>query len=317
MTRTAVLLAALCAFHSLEAAAAVPSSGPKPKSAAPAKPKAKSPAKGPTATPSKPSAKTPAADSVKPLSAKRDTVAIKPMAPRVDSAAKPVNAPLRDLNQKALKVPEKLLFDIVWGGWSFSWVNAGQATLELLPGDNPEHWQIRSLAWCNRFFRTFYPVHDTVTSLIDARGIYPLRFEKKLHEKNYNADISATYDQAAHTLKTLDTTLSIEPFTHDVLSAFYYIRTLPLKVGDSFELAAVSGKKKYGLKVICHDREDVEVPAGRFHTLVVEPVLKDDGLFKAKGKLTIWVTDDAAHTPVKMESKIPVGSIKAELVSLP
>ena len=46
-----------------------------------------------------------------------------------------------------------------------------------------------------------------------------------------------------------------------------------------------------------------------------EPVLVGDGLFKAKGKLTIWVTDDARHMPVKMQSKIPVGSIKAELVS--
>jgi hypothetical protein len=100
-----------------------------------------------------------------------------------------------------------------------------------------------------------------------------------------------------------------------VLSAFYYIRTQPLEVGDTLELAAVSGKKKYNLRVICHRRETIEVAAGKFRTLVVEPILKEDGLFKAKGKLTIWLTDDDAHLPVKMQSKIPVGSIKSELVS--
>lgn len=223
--------------------------------------------------------------------------------------------PLRNLRQKALQAPEKLVFDVIWGGWSFRWIHAGKATLELLPTDSPAEWRIQSLAWCNKFFQSFYPVRDTVFSIIDSRGIYPHRFEKRLHEGGYHASTSAVYDQARHTLATQDTVLSIDPFTHDVLSAFYYIRTLPLKVGDSFDLAAVSGKKKYNLKVHCHGREKIKVPAGEFRTLIIEPVLKGDGLFKAKGKLTIWVTDDAYHTPVKMQSKIPVGSIKAELVS--
>jgi hypothetical protein len=225
--------------------------------------------------------------------------------------------PLRDLGQKALRVPEKLLFNIIWGGWSFRWVDAGQASLELLPSEVPGAWEIRSLARCNGFFQTFYPVRDTVISRIDSRGIYPLKFEKHLHEGGYKASISAVYDQARHTVSTQDTVLPIEPFTHDVLSALYFIRTQHLVVGDTLELAAVSGKKKYSLKVLCHGRETIEVPAGTFKTLVVEPVLKEDGLFKAKGKLTIWVTDDEAHMPVKMQSKIPVGSIKAELVSKP
>lgn len=249
----------------------------------------------------------------------KDSAASKQVsATAVDSAAKAdsIPKPLRDLGQKALKVPEKLLFDIIWGGWGFRWITAGQATLELLPTEKPDAWKIQSLAWCNGFFQSIYPVRDTVVSVIDSRGIYPTRFEKRLHEGKYNADISASYDQAKHILKTQDTTLSIDPFTHDVLSAFYFIRTQTLKVGDTLDLAAVSGKKKYNLKVLCHARETIKVAAGEFHTLVVEPVLKEDGLFKAKGKLTIWVTDDPAHTPVKMESKIPVGSIKAELVRM-
>lgn len=236
----------------------------------------------------------------------------------VAAASGPAEAsppPLRVVEQKALKAPEKLLFDVIWGGWSFRWVHAGKATLELLPSDNPSEWKIQSLAWCNKFFQSFYPVRDTVTSIIDSRGIYPLRFEKRLHEGSYHASETAIYDQAAHTLRTKDTLLSIEPFTHDVLSAFYFIRTQKLRVGDTLHLEAVSGKKKYRLKVLCHGRETIKVPAGTFNTLVVEPVLMGEGLFKAKGKLTIWVTDDESHMPVKMESKIPVGSIKAELVS--
>ncbi len=222
---------------------------------------------------------------------------------------------LRDLKQTTLQVPERLLFDIVWGGWSFNWVHAGQATLDLLPTPSPKVWQIRSQAWCSGFFQSFYPVHDTVSSFIDVRGIYPLRFQKILNEGSYHARILADYDQQKHLLKTQDTTFSIDPFTHDVLSAFYYVRTQPLEVGKSFELAAVSGKKKYVLQVLCLREETVEVPAGKYPCIVVQPLLKEDGLFKAKGKLWIWLTQDARHLPVKMQSDIPVGSIKAELVN--
>ena len=87
-------------------------------------------------------------------------------------------------------------------------------------------------------------------------------------------------------------------------------------MGKSFELAAVSGKKKYRLKVTCLRLETVEVPAGKFDCILVEPMLKEDGLFKAKGKLWIWLTRDIRQIPVKMQSKIPVGSIKAELTGV-
>ena len=223
---------------------------------------------------------------------------------------------LRTIPQTALQAPEELLFDIIWGGWTFKWVNAGTASLDLLPTTNPKVWQIRSLARGNKFFQSFYPVRDTVISFINIKGIYPLKFHKILHEGSYNAWGWTDYDQEHHRVKTQDTSFAVEPFTHDILSAFYFIRTQPLEVGKSFELAAVSGKKNYKLKVICHREETVEVPAGTFKTWVVEPILKEDGLFKAKGQLWIWITRDARRMPVKMQSKIPVGSIKAELVRI-
>ena len=43
--------------------------------------------------------------------------------------------------------------------------------------------------------------------------------------------------------------------------------------------------------------------------------LRGDGLFKAKGRIWIWMTDDARQMPVKMEAKIPVGAIRADLIS--
>lgn len=216
---------------------------------------------------------------------------------------------LRDLSQNSVRAGESFLFDINWGV-----INAGQATLETRQTPKKNIWEIRSRAWCNSFFQTFYPVSDTVLSVIDAKGIYPLRFEKKLNEGNFKDHHLSFFDQEKKMAWLQDSLVSLNSITHDILSAFTYIRTRDLEVGKTFTLAAVSGKKKYDLKVYCHRKEAIEVGAGKFNTIVVEPKVTGVGLFKAKGKLLIWLTDDSYHMPVKMSSKIPVGSISAELV---
>ena len=65
--------------------------------------------------------------------------------------------------------------------------------------------------------------------------------------------------------------------------------------------------------MLVHGREKVKVPAGEFSCLIIEPVLKDEGLFQQKGRLRIWVTDDARKLPVLMKSEILVGSIDVRL----
>ena len=53
----------------------------------------------------------------------------------------------------------------------------------------------------------------------------------------------------------------------------------------------------------------ISTPAG----MVIEPVMSEGGLFKASGRMSIWVTADERRMPVLMKSKIPVGSIDAVL----
>jgi len=42
-------------------------------------------------------------------------------------------------------------------------------------------------------------------------------------------------------------------------------------------------------------------------------VLKAGGIFKNKGRLVIWMTDDERRIPVLMRSKVAIGSISVVL----
>jgi hypothetical protein len=103
---------------------------------------------------------------------------------------------------------------------------------------------------------------------------------------------------------------------HSIMSAFYYVRTMPLTVGDTSRFSAVSGKKRYELKVLVHGRESLKTSIGTVNTVKVEPVLDGDGIFNSKGRIFIWLTDDDRRIPVLMQCEIALGSIKAKLIKV-
>jgi hypothetical protein len=107
----------------------------------------------------------------------------------------------------------------------------------------------------------------------------------------------------------------IPPYVQDPLSALYYVRAMDLEVGKEYELAANSGGKNWTMKVIVKAAENVDLPQGTFHCLRLEPVLTGEGIFKSKGKLEVWVTDDERKIPVRMQSEVAVGSFTVDMKS--
>ena len=196
-------------------------------------------------------------------------------------------------------------------------VNAGTATLEvvgLTEHNGRQVYHIQSKANSNRFFSAFYKVRDKVVSYIDVETLGSAYFEKRLREGDYRKTVEIDFDHMANLARYRDgRTFEILPGTHDVLSAFFYIRNLDLAPGKVYSVPAHSSRRTYDLRVIVHGRETVEVKAGTYACFVVEPVLEGEGLFKHEGKLTLYITDDEFRVPVLIKTKVPVGSIDVQL----
>lgn len=222
-----------------------------------------------------------------------------------------INSFDRFVENVAFGVNEKLTFDINYG-----FINAGVATMEvarLIEYENRPCYQIVSRANSNKFFSTFYKVDDRVESIIDAVGIFSWRFEKNLREGNYRSNRMCSFDQRNQVVLYKEDTLAVPAFVQDALSVLYFIRTQKLEPGMSLYVDNFTDGKLYPLEVKVLKRERVTVKAGAFDCIVVEPLLKSVGVFKHKGKLKVWLTDDRLKMPVLMKSKILVGSIAAEL----
>jgi len=207
---------------------------------------------------------------------------------------------------------EKMSFSIDYGI-----INAGDGTLEVL--DTVEFqghtvYRIESRANSNRFFSSVYKVRDKVLSYIDVQTQASRYFYKRLREGDYKKTVEVTFDHDAGKAVYADgRTMDTVPGVQDVLSAFFYVRNLDLAPGNVYSVPAHSSRKIYDLKVVVHGREQVEVKAGTFDCLVVEPMIEGDGLFKHEGKLTMYISDDARRIPVLIKTKVPVGSIDVQL----
>jgi hypothetical protein len=106
---------------------------------------------------------------------------------------------------------------------------------------------------------------------------------------------------------------NLEILAVDILSSLYLVRAKALKIGEDVLLDIHSGKN-WPLVVKVLRRETVKVAAGKFDCFVVEPHLRNHGLFVQKGrKLTVWITADERRIPVRMEAEILIGSVSAEL----
>jgi len=230
---------------------------------------------------------------------------------RVPPDQVPPDSNFRFVINDAFGVGEKLVFTI---GWKM--VKAGEATMEVSEvfdhNDRPVY-RVRTLARSFPFFDSFFKVRDTAETWIDVEGIFSWYFRKKLKEGGYDNEQIQVFDQYRGIAEAGDTLFSVPRYVQDVLSALYYVRTMDIEEGDTVSVDNFSKDKCYPLDVIVHGKEVVEVPAGKFMCIKVEPLLRAAGVFKHEGSLQVWLTDDRLRMPVLMKSKVVVGSIYAEL----
>jgi len=117
--------------------------------------------------------------------------------------------------------------------------------------------------------------------------------------------------------KLEDTRFPVGSCVLDVLSAFFVTRLRGVPEGGELTLPVFDNGKHYrlGVRFLGRERLDLPGPLGRkTATIVVEPLLLEGtGLFVKQGRLKIWLTDDARRIPVRMRSKVAIGSVSADV----
>jgi hypothetical protein len=161
-------------------------------------------------------------------------------------------------------------------------------------------------------------VEDFAESLIiKGRAAH---FRIKQREGRYRSDKETIFDVSNGKITYFDylkgkkNERSIEGVVWDVISGFYHLRSCPLIIGKPVYIDVFDSNKLLKTEVSVLRRETISVSGrGEVNTVVVKPDLKSEGLFHKKGDVFIWLTDDEDRIPVRVETKVPIGRVVAEL----
>lgn len=223
-----------------------------------------------------------------------------------------------------LRIGERYVFDITYFG-----ATAGELVLQVQPNkivsERPVY-HLRAEARTASVFSLFYRMNDVGESFMDTTGLFSHKFTLKLDESLQQRELLELYDQRKNTVfywskldhkkkgkKNDQFEIPVKPFTQDGLSAFFYVRTLPLEVGKEYEFPVVTNGKMRDVKLTVLRKEVLKTRIGEIPALVIKPEVSLDGVLKTYGDSFLWVSDDAQRRILKVDAKIKIGSVIAYL----
>ena len=106
----------------------------------------------------------------------------------------------------------------------------------------------------------------------------------------------------------------------DVLTVIYYLRTQKLEVGKSFEVPVTDAGRVFRIVVTAKEEKELDTALGNVKAIRVEPAMfGETSLARGRGQLSIWITEDERHLPVRAQLKIDLGTfdIKLKRVTYP
>ena len=243
-----------------------------------------------------------------------------PAARRAVGIALAFLAPSVSTAQKAAAVPwatgEHLEYEVKFGA-----ITAGSGRMDVVGIETMRGRQTWHLHFnVSGGIRFVYRVNDSYDSWLDVESLNSLRFIQELSEGNRDReriyDIFPEYSTYLEHGK--EEKLSV-PQPLDDASFFFFIRSVPLEVGKEYEFNRYFDPRSNPVVLRVLRREHIEVPAGEFDAIVLQPLIKTSGIFSEGGRAEIWLSDDRRRILLQMKSKLPFGSLNLYLkkVSLP
>ncbi len=222
------------------------------------------------------------------------------------------------VGQPADSVPfgpgERLTFDVRFGP-----VRVGGAAMEVreftaIRGRRAYHTQFTL-----RGGTFFYKVNDVLQSWIDTETLSSLRFVQDLEQGSRDRERRyEIYPERRVFVETSSDNPTEQPSVDkplDDASFLYFIRTVPLTVGEQYEFNRYFRPDRNPVTIHVLRRESVTVPAGTFDAVVLRPIIKTRGIFAEGGQAEVWISDDDRRLVLQIKSRLSFGSISLHMRS--
>jgi hypothetical protein len=219
----------------------------------------------------------------------------------------------------AFQVNEEVGFTVFYAVAGI-YVNAGNAvfTGKLETINNRPVYHITGDGKTNSSYDWIYKVRDKYESYIDTSTMQPLKFVRNVNEGGYKIYQNITFNKTANTAITTKGVFKVPACVQDVVSAMYYARNIDfsqLKPDDKIPFSMFLDNEVFNMYIRFVGREEIKTKYGKFKALKIKPLLLKGTIFEGGENMTVWVSDDLNHIPVRVESPLVVGKVKIDMMS--
>lgn len=183
------------------------------------------------------------------------------------------------------------------------------------------------------FFSKLFGVnfHFTAESQVEPNDFYALRTSKTDEQGKRVRKSEAVFDQGAKTVEYTESdpnnaqqpprviTAALEGPTQDIVSAIYFLRTQALTPGQTFNIAVSDSGRLYQVPArVVAEKKQMKSVLGKVSVVRIDVDLFGPGrpIEEGKGKMSIWVTSDERHVPVKARLSHSMGQLDLMLKSI-
>jgi len=209
---------------------------------------------------------------------------------------------------------ELLTYKVMLGIFS-----VGESTMQIPAIDVTRDIPTYRIEWRIQGGIPFFKVDTSFKSWVDIEHLMSLRFIQDQHEGNYTRFREFQFFPAQRLWKRVDNNEEgplATPLPLDDLSFIYFARTLKLEVGKQYRFDRYFKESGNPVIVKVLRRDEQEVPAGTFKTIVLQPIIRTKGLFSEGGKAEIHLSDDPRRLLVYLKTEMPGINLTLHLKSI-
>ncbi|MBU8893614.1 MAG: DUF3108 domain-containing protein [Bacteroidales bacterium] len=203
----------------------------------------------------------------------------------------------------------------------FGWMNAGFASFLLKDSViyNKKVYYTRAEAKTTGVADKLFKVRDIYESFFDPETGKPYLAIRNISEGKYRYYNEVTFNHSENKV------ISQKSGEHDVpdnildmLSAFYFFRgsmtESVTKVGDEIIIDTYFADEIFPMKMRYVGDEKIKTRMGKFHSMKFSPVVEPGRIFDSEDDVTIWISKDNNHIPLKVKIDLIIGSVKCDLI---
>jgi hypothetical protein len=218
-----------------------------------------------------------------------------------------------DLLASAYSGGEYFRYDIAW----LNAIKAGVLQMEIAPlAPERDRYRIRVTANSAGMLSLLYPVKDSFEIIVEGRDRLPVVMWQNDNRRGIRR--RTEYNQKALRVSYSRENAPPEIYpvagpVHNEFSSFLILRTLPILPGGKLMIPTYADRKRHEILIQIEGKEQRRCILGDRTTIKLQPQLTFQGLYQKVGNPVIWLTSDESRIPVRIEAKIKVGYLVAEL----